>query len=264
MPLGSLLCALWAACVAGRRNCSVGFWSAGTSPSPTHLWSPRFHTRARGAGLPHFVVMCRPWLQAIHACTIRGLCLGVVVVCRSDRPSTCQTSTAQPYMQCLLVATFFCRLHLRCIAWSVLVSTCSCMQHLLVHIFLGHAVDMHGGGSVLFSCLKTRRLRNSISWSVQMLHFVLCAALSQLSTELTAEGYHVVAPRIVAVWLVASYGPLYLFVAAFCLASAWCRAGSSMLCMQCCNRRYVLFCVCLFVCAAVYRLTGWASRPDSK
>ena len=188
MPLGSLLCALWAACVAGRRNCSVGFWSAGTSPSPTHLWSPRFHTRARGAGLPQFVVMCRPWLQAVHACTIRGLCLGVVVVCRSDRPSTCQTSTAQPYMQCLLVATFFCRLHLRCIAWSVLVSTCSCMQHLLVHIFLGHAVDMHGGGSVLFSCLKTRRLRNSMSWSVQMLHFVLCAALSQLSTELTAEG----------------------------------------------------------------------------
>ena len=107
MPLGSLLCALWAACVAGRRNCSVGFWSAGTSPSPPHLWSPRFHTRARGAGLPQFVVMCRPWLQAVHACTIRGLCLGVVVVCRSDRPSTCQTSTAQPYMQCLLVATFF-------------------------------------------------------------------------------------------------------------------------------------------------------------
>lgn len=107
MPLGSLLCALWAACVAGRRSCSVGLWSAGTSPSPTHLWSPRFHTRARGAGLPQFVVMCRPWLQAVHACTIRGLCLGVVVVCRSDRPSTCQTSTAQPYMQCLLVATFF-------------------------------------------------------------------------------------------------------------------------------------------------------------
>ena len=102
MPLGSLLCALWTACVAGRRRCSGGFCPASTSPPPTHFWLPPCHTKARGAGLPQFVVMCRLWLQAIHSCLYKSRARPwVIVVCRLGRPSICQTSAARTCSACL-------------------------------------------------------------------------------------------------------------------------------------------------------------------
>ena len=137
MPLGSLLCALWTACVAGRRRCSGGFCPASTSPPPTHFWLPPCHTKARGAGLPQFVVMCMQALVAGNSfmlVQIAGSALGHR--CLPVGPAQHMSDLSGPYMQCVFVATFLCRL---------LAPSSHCMVtfdvNLLTHVFLGHAVD---------------------------------------------------------------------------------------------------------------------------
>ena len=99
------------------------------------------------------------------------------------RPQRHSRTCSACLLQLVFVACTFAALHGQ--FWFQLVlacSTCWCT------FSLGIQLTCTGGGSVLFSCLKTRRLCNSMSWSVHMLHFVLCAALSQLSNRTGGRG----------------------------------------------------------------------------